>query len=49
MVLSHALPCIGVCYGALDTFQVGQSSLEQPRHLGLVLAIKIAIFGPPLT
>ena len=45
-VLSHALPCIGVCYGALDTFQVGQSSLGHPRHFGLVLALKIAIFGP---
>ena len=44
MVLRHALPCIGVWYDPLDTFQVGRSSLEQPSHLGVVLAIKIAIF-----
>ena len=45
--INHALPCIGVWYGALDTLQVGWSSLEQPCHFGLVLAIKRVIFGPP--
>ena len=34
-------------YGALDTFQVGRSNLEQPLYFGLILAIKRAIFGPP--
>ena len=47
MALNHALACIGVWYGAQDTFQVGRSSLEQPCHFGLVLAIKRVIFGPP--
>ena len=28
------------------TFQVGRSSLEQQSHLGVVLAITIAIFVP---
>ena len=29
-----------------STFQVGRSSLEQPCHFGLILAIKRVIFGP---
>ena len=28
IALSHALPCIGVWYGALETFQVGSLTLE---------------------
>ena len=46
MAQSHALQCIGVWYDALDTFQVGQSSLVEACHVGLVFAIEIAIFGP---
>ena len=32
--------------GALNTFQAGRSSLEQPCHFGPILTIKIVIFGP---
>ena len=34
----------GVLYGAMDTFWVGRSNLEQACHFGLVLALEIATF-----
>ena len=49
MAQSHALPCIGLWYGALNTFQVGRASLAEACHVGLVFAIEIAIFGPSST
>ena len=44
---SHALPCIWVWYGALDTFQVGSLTLEPALYLGVIFAIKTVTFGPP--
>ena len=37
MALSHALPCIGMWYGALDTFQVGCPTLEEALPLDAIL------------